>query len=225
MGNELRARARAELGAPMERVAASLGCRVRWVHPYEVPEGFRAACRPRTRTIFVARSSYQPRNEFSQAHEIAELYLPRVLRETLPGHMKETFCNRVAAALLLPRQQFLFSLHGVGWDLAELRKRWPWASWGALSSRIADLVPGVAACTWLGATRASWHVGTGVSIPEIVSAETAAADLALVGRRPRVVVQRGSAVALAWRLVAKRNRSVVVMVTVARGGERQSKLS
>lgn len=195
----------------MERVAAALGCRVQWVHPLEVPEDFRGACRPKTRTIFVARSSYQPRNEFSQAHEIAELHIPRAVRE-LPAALKERYCNRVAAALLLPREQFLACIRSSDWNLPGLRRRWPLASWGAIASRLADLVPGVAACTWVGSVRASWHIGAGVRIPEIISAESAAAFAVQAGSA-RIIVRRGRATARGWRLTAKQGRKVALTVT------------
>ena len=144
-----------------------------------------------------------------------ERHLPRGLLRLLHPEEKERVCNRGAAALLLPKQQFLFSLHGAAWELPELRRRWPWASWGAIATRLVDLVPGVAASTWVNGRRQWWRYQ---QVPETQTAGAEHQAMRELGQehRGRVVVRRSSAKAFAWRLTARDGRRVVV--TVARHG-------
>ena len=173
----------------------------------------RGVASPEERAILYQPSGYRPRDEFTIAHELMELHLPRSILDLDP-RVKEKFCNRGAAALLLPQQQFLFSLHGSGWELPELRRRWPWASWGAIATRLVDLVPGVSASTWVNGRRQWWRYAR---IPETETFGAEEQAMVELGReqRGRVVVRRSSAKAYAWRLTARDGRRVAV--TVARG--------
>jgi hypothetical protein len=210
LASEILRRSRQTLGTPMARVAQRLGIDVEAMHlPYR-----RGVASPEERAILYKPSGYGPRDEFTIAHELMELHLPRTILD-LDARVKEKFCNRGAAALLLPQQQFLFSLHGTGWDLPELRRRWPWASWGAIATRLVDLVPGVSASTWVNGRREWWRYQ---SIPERQAFGAELDAMELLGRerhRGRAVARRSSAKAFAWRLTARDGRRVAV--TVARG--------
>lgn len=84
------------------------------------------------------------RREFTTAHELMEANLPL----GIPPEVKEAWCDRGAAALMMPEAAFLESGNSCGWDLEALRTWWPHCSWNALVRRIADLVPGTAAAAW-----------------------------------------------------------------------------
>lgn len=98
---------------------------------------------PFTCTIVVARR-HLPRQEFTIAHELMEANVP----QRVPAEIKEQWCDRGAAALMMPRIAFLESGTASGWDLEVMRQWWPHCSWNALVKRITDLVPRTAAAAW-----------------------------------------------------------------------------
>jgi IrrE N-terminal-like domain len=203
---ELRARGRLELNDSMRVLAARLGVSI---HEHPV-RGLAGVAVRSAHAVLLSPSGYAPRDEFTLAHELMELYLPSQWRRALPEKLKERACDRGAAALLLPRQQFLFSLHGTGWDLPALRRRWPTASWGAIAARLVDLVPGVSACTWVDHRRASWRYDPALELHHVGAAELIAVEQAQ--RHGRAVVVRRRLRARAWRLVARQGRKVTLAV-------------
>lgn len=202
---ELRTRARCEIGAPIAQLASRLSVDVAAVH---LP-GVRGAASAEERLIVYSPSGYAPRDEFTIAHELMELHVPAPVAQ-LGAAVREQFCDRGAAALILPRQQFLFSLHGVGFELPALRRRWPLASWGAIAARLVDLVPRVSACTWVGEHRESWRYDPTLELHHAGAAELAAVEQAQV--RGWAVVVRRRLRARAWRLVARQGRRVTLAV-------------
>jgi hypothetical protein len=174
--------------------------------------GVRGAASPEERLIVFTPSGYPPRDEFTVAHELMELHMPTPVAQLQPAE-RERFCDRGAAALLLPRQQFLFTSRVARGELPELRRRWPWASWGAIASRFVDLVPGTAAATWVNGERDWWRYDDRLPVQAFVLAEIAAHDQVQDDRRAHALVLRDRARARAWRLVARQGRKVTLTVT------------
>lgn len=86
--------------------------------------------------IEIVPHAYEPKREYTLAHELMELALPR---KTIAGKPRERVCQRAAASFLLPSIAFKRSLTLSGWDLPTLVRWWKWASWEALGFRVADL--------------------------------------------------------------------------------------
>lgn len=94
--------------------------------------------------LLVAPQDYRPRLEMSIAHELVEQELER----HVPDH--ERFCERAAAALALPRLEFLATLAWNGYCAPTTRRQWPWASYELILWRAVELLPaGAAAAKWL----------------------------------------------------------------------------
>ena len=134
IAGELLARSRMGPGSSMVRVALALGYEVA---ARQLPDGIAGASARGCRWIFVAPSGYRPRDEFTIAHELMELHIPRSVLE-LPRATKERFCDRGAAALLLPRGAFLRSLTQHGWEIEQQRQRWPLVSGRVIEARIYE---------------------------------------------------------------------------------------
>jgi hypothetical protein len=187
----IRLRAGAADFANPEELARSLGYAVERDH---LPNGDLAWSFPRWRKIVLSPSGYEPRDAVSIAHELIELELPRRLE---PRKFHEAFCQRGAAALILPRESFLRIAVAERWDLAALRRRFRrLASWELLATRAVDLVPGSAAAAWVrGALkwRRAWQAPGGVT-----DAERRAVARAM---RPRGFGACRSAVA--WRIAER----------------------
>jgi Zn-dependent peptidase ImmA (M78 family) len=118
-------------------LAAKLGHEV---EELRVKARVRGLCIRAQRRLLVAPSGYAPRDEFTLAHEMMELYLPREWLE-LPEHTKELLCDRGAAALLLPRKAFLESLERHGWNVEDQRRLWPHVSATVIEARINECLP------------------------------------------------------------------------------------
>ena len=141
--------------------------------------------------IVVAAGMSATRREFTVAHELMEANLPL----GIPADVKESWCDRGAAALMMPAREFLESGTACGWDLAVLREWWPHCSWNALVRRVTDLVPGTAASAWHEARRRFRQVHPAVELPEhadeleeFVAAEAlqgGSSELALAGVQVR----------------------------------------
>ena len=162
--------------------------------------------------IYVQQSGYFPRDEFTRAHEVMELFAPPDIRAA-SSESKERFCDKGAAALLLPRRQFLFSLHATGWDLPKLKRRWPWSSWATIASRLHDLVPGVSASSWVENRREWGRYPEGAGVPALVALRSAEEDAVLELYRGRgvAVARRSSTLARAWRLTARGKRVAIAV--------------
>lgn len=122
-------------------IAVALG---RDIKVRNLPGGRRGFSVVGEKRILVASGSYLPRIEYSIAHELAE----GEILDRLPGAMHERFCERVAAAVLLPATEFVSALFAERFDLAKTRERWPWASWEAALWRSSELIPGLIAAKW-----------------------------------------------------------------------------
>lgn len=95
-------------------------------------------------TLIVAASRYPPLQAFSTAHELIEAHLPTSVD---PEH-KEAYCDRGAAALMMPARSFLESGTACDWELSVLEAWWPHCSPVAILRRITDLMAGSAASSW-----------------------------------------------------------------------------
>lgn len=111
-----------------------------------IPHGDLARLHPITCAILIAPCAYEPRVQASVAHELAEFYQPT----RLDPEWHEAFCDRVAAALLMPREAFIESARACGLSLHALCRAWPHASREAILTRVADLFPRTTASSWLG---------------------------------------------------------------------------
>lgn len=88
--------------------------------------------------IYVSNLVGGCRRAFSVGHELLEAHLPLDVAN-LDESVKEAWCNRGAAALLMPAQAFGESGEACGWDLDTLEVWWPCCSHEAIERRIQDL--------------------------------------------------------------------------------------
>lgn len=182
LAGELREQSGLSEGAPPSLVARALGYQVIMC---PLP-GCLGGSMPGSNKILVSPSGYRPRDELTVAHELAEL----ALEDKVHGPNHERFCQRVAAAIILPRSVFVSSVIDCAWDLSALRRRWRYASWETIALRMADLLPGVTASKWVDG-EAKW--------PRHPSdAERQAAEIAR--SRGKGVARLPDAVGMAWRL-------------------------
>lgn len=175
---------------PPSAVARALGFEVR---RKELADGLAGYHLEGTDRIVVAKCWHPPREECSIAHELVEA----VVQRTLPDAEHEAFCERAAAALMLPASEYLQTLFARGLDLARMRRReWPWASWEVLARRASDLLPGVVSAAWVD-DGVKWRSSSGAP----TSAEKAA--LRDARRKGRGTVLSAGRVASAWSLAPK----------------------
>lgn len=159
--------------------------------------------------IRVAPTPYQPRREFTIGHELLELHLPALC----VGQVREAACQRGAAALLLPAREFIDDWLRYRGQLPELRQHRPYASWEALASRSADLLPGVAAAAWVDDVMKWRRCYEG-------PLELTEAELEAVQRcrhQGRATVSACGVVALAWRLAGRGAHFRAVSLCLATG--------
>lgn len=123
---------------------------------------FHGRYNPLTSTISVAVAISATRREFTIAHELMHALAPL----GIPAEHLESWCDRGAAALMMPARAFLESGTACAWDLETLREWWPHCSWNALVRRIADLVPGTAASAWHRQQLRFRETHSGVDLPE-----------------------------------------------------------
>lgn len=124
-------------GGRARDIATGLGYTVREV---PLPVGVRGISVPGQRVILVSRSRSRQRDEFTIAHEIAEL--------EFGGQETEEACDLCAAAIMLPRDPFVRSLATTGWELLGLQRRWPWASRAVLTIRLLGIIDQSAPSIW-----------------------------------------------------------------------------
>lgn len=176
-------------GAAPRDIARRLGIRV-----FEVdlpPEVLGASQRGKNR-ILLNPSGYPARDEFTIAHELFELAIAR----QLPERAHEYLCDMAASALILPRGAFLTSALRQQCELPALRRTWRWASYETLATRLAVLMPGVAAAKWIDG-RPAWRRCRGNQ--PLARAEAKALARAL--RTGRGQAASEDRLALAWRLL------------------------
>jgi hypothetical protein len=136
LATELLLRARLAPGSMMIDLASILGAEV---EAMRMPTGTIGACCREEWSIVFEPTGYQPRDEFTIAHEIMELFAPRSVLE-LPREVKERFCDLGAAALLLPRAAFLRTLELYGWNVDDQRRVWPRVSAKVITARIDEVL-------------------------------------------------------------------------------------
>jgi hypothetical protein len=135
----------------LQTIAASL--RVTSIEEADIPcEGLLLPHKDGTYSIHVASTSRQTRRRFSIAHEFSHIALHEIEpltrsieRRTLfltPGNRtEETFCDRLAAAILMPRRTFVTHFRRTGLSISaiqNLAKRYQ-VSLTAASRRIKEL--------------------------------------------------------------------------------------
>jgi hypothetical protein len=177
---------RVRLGSPPSVIAPALGHQIitRQLHP-----GEGGKFDPLLRRIIVAPNPYQPHVEFVIAHETLELRKPR----NVPAEFKEDYCDRGAAALMMPARTFLDSGAACDWELEVLSAWWPHCSPLALLRRITDLMAGSAVSAW---TRSRMKLRVGDLPPDTLEEFVASEALHGSGRSE---VQLGGVRVRAWR--------------------------
>lgn len=85
--------------------------------------------------IYVSNRIGPHRRAFTVGHELLEANLPL----SVPARHKEQWCNRGAAALMMPRREFLESGTACGWRIDVLREWWLFCSEEALERRMEEL--------------------------------------------------------------------------------------
>ena len=108
--------------------------------------------------IVLVASGYLARDEFTIAHELMELHIPRDWRTYLPNDLKEGMCDRGAAALLLPTAPFRASVDELAGELPALRRHWRNASWDVIARRLVDVGLASTAAAW-DSLELSWRYG------------------------------------------------------------------
>lgn len=204
LGASIRRHSRVPPTAPPSAVAAALRrpCRIDSDAPPTV-SGYGAAGRS---TFVVRPSGYDAHDEFTIAHELVEQYVPR----KLPTELHESFCDRAAAALMLPRDYFTLATWRARFDLATLRQRHWWASWTALAWRLVEVFPGLAAGLWVDGALIERRV-QGVRC-DAGAAENAAAREA--ARRGLGLIGGDGWLARGWYVTGKRKPYAVITIAV-----------
>jgi hypothetical protein len=204
---KVRARARVErpdLGANCspEAIAKLLGFRIQLAR--DLPRGADALLRRANDhrpwpEIHVSTLVHPTRRAFSVGHELMEAHLPAENGPApIPHELKERWCDRGAAAMMMPAAAFRQSGQACGWDLAVLREWWPFCSWNALVARTADLEPGLAVAAWHQQQLRFRRSNLAVELPEHADAlEQFAACEAVYGGKSEVA--EGGLVVRAWR--------------------------
>jgi hypothetical protein len=184
-------------------IAASLGFEVCKKKLAEGFEGYHIEGSSR----IVVGGDYTARQEATIAHELAEAFVERAAR----GHEHEAFCDRVGAAIMLPREPYLDELFGSAFDLAKMRRKFQWASWEVIARRATDIIPAVTSGAWVDEVP-KWRRPDG----DPGSAEMAAVRDAR--RKGRGLVLAGGVVASAWSLMPKGADFRAVWIAVPIGG-------
>lgn len=142
-----------------------------------------------SRIIEIAPHTYEPKREYTLAHELLELALSR---RHFKGRHRERACQRGAAGFLLPSIAFKHTLFRSGWELPSLIRKWRWASAEAIGFRINDLFPWARFVVWSD-SRVRVSGGGPPTVMELEAYERA------VRRGCSLVVEGGQAVT-AWHL-------------------------
>jgi len=136
---------------------------------------------------------YRAAEEFALGHEIAHHHIP----EGMAQEAQEAFCDRVSAALLLPKISFLASLAERHFDLPAVRRDHPWASWQVIFWRAAELVSGTSAAVWKDGIPFDCRCARPCPQERPSSTELTVVRLA-VSRRGHAAALDGGALAMAW---------------------------
>ena len=134
--------------APGERIARILGYQVKLTDrlPPNVDGTWRKPSEAQPyNEIYLARRITLQRRSFTAAHELLHALAPA----DLVGGDLEAWCNRGAAAVLMPREPFLHSGVACGWNLRVLTGWWPYCAPLALLRRMTDLLPRLRVSAWV----------------------------------------------------------------------------
>jgi len=144
LADELLQRSRVLPGETLRKCAERIGVRI---VEKRLPGASLGVAIASLRTIVLSSSGYGARDEFTIAHELMELHIPGSWHD-LPPEMKESACDRGAAALLLPAAAFRSTVAELGLDLPRLRRRWRHASWGTIGRRLVDVGAASTIANW-----------------------------------------------------------------------------
>lgn len=131
-----------EEAANVYELAAALGHRIVFRRLPPTVLGLSDPANPSV--VIVNRTGYAPRDAYTVAHELAEIYVGR----SAPGREHERACDRLAAALLLPRAMFEVEARRHRFNLHVLRTVFPLASYEALGNRLVSVFRGLSAAFW-----------------------------------------------------------------------------
>jgi hypothetical protein len=137
VADELLKRSKLPLGSAPSDVARALGHAIQW----DPTIGSSAHLDPLNQSIILAPTPWRCRAELSIGHELMHAYGPKLHRAGVSHEECEAACDRGAAALLMPRAEFMASGEACDWNVEQLRQRWFHASRTALVRRIAELRP------------------------------------------------------------------------------------
>jgi len=168
-----------------------------------LPRGVEATVDHLSSTIIVSAALCPERRSFSVAHEAGEISKPL----GLPEEINEAWCDRFAAALMMPARPFVDSALSCGLRLPVLSRFWRHCSKPAILTRISDLFPNTRASSWR-RNRPSFRRGFALS-PAAAEIEAFCAAEAAYQRRESWV-QEGQIAARAWP--AGEDRALVLCV-------------
>ena len=186
-------------------VAARLGLRVVRDHDLDV----RGMTSTEASLVLVREECCEPRVEFACAHEIGHHAVD--CRDLSPIDV-ERACDRFAAALLLPREEFAADVQARRFDVPSLARTWRAASREMIARRIGEVMRGAQSAAWV-VQSPRWHTA-GAAAPS--DHEFEALSTAYVKSRGWSEIRRGRSVVWAWRTQATPTlRGITVAVTAA----------
>ncbi|MFN7130696.1 MAG: hypothetical protein ACK4N5_01355 [Myxococcales bacterium] len=177
----------------------------------KLPGSCRAISSPNDPLLMVLEHPYQPKIMHRIAHELVELELRAT--GTWTRHELEEGAQYGGAALILPPNEFLGTVYEENFDVAALRRRWPFASYELIVSRIADLLQHAAGASWTNRALKFRHLRHDAAMPpggellEQVALEKAQ-------RHGRADLRFGGVRAAAW-LLNPRGQSRAVSLCLA----------
>lgn len=159
---------------------------------------------PKRPLIWVKDGERDVRMEHACAHEIGHHH---VLDQR--SQMLEEACNRFAAALLLPAEEFASSALELDCDPRALERVWCYSSLEKITRRLGEVVPGVITAKWL-------EYSTRWRAPARPARGLAKLELEAVGDaylRPKghAMVEGRAGVARVWRTSSGPRRAVSVL--------------
>jgi hypothetical protein len=145
------------------------------------------------KAIFLGLGS-RARKESTVAHEIAHRNMPA----DIPAEFEEAYCNRVAAALMIPRAPFISAGDRYDWEVEDLAQCFSPVSYEMVAMRIVETAPadqGFVAARWCGMTM-RWRYGCNENMYTTAERDAVFA----VHGGDRISVSYGAYTATAWLL-------------------------
>jgi hypothetical protein len=202
-------------GTSGDELAAAL--RVPVITHAHLPPGIDGVRDTRRFAVVVAAHLRHVARQHTICHELAELHIVK----DLPVALQEAFCDHSALAQLLPRFEFLRSLHALGLDVPALAQRWPHAGADGVAARIADVWPGVVTSGWVGVQTAWRCWSDGLRPPRLLRAREEEALGQVYGRaQPSAQLHRAGLTVRAWRTSTLPNRALLVSQVDAESPDR-----